>query len=328
LIDQNQIAGAPLVTIGITCYNAEDTIGRAIASALGQDWPNIEVIVVDDRSSDGSSAIIQDWASREPRLRVHLHERNQGAAAARNSAVHLANGEFIAWFDDDDESRSDRIRVQCNLLRDYMSKTGAETVLCYCSGVRRYPNGYELPLLAVGSQPAIPVGETMANHLLFFARRQGVYFGGGTPTCSLMGPADVFEKVGGFDENLRRQEDADFAVRAAFIGCHFIGTSEPLLLQFATVGADKSSDAEYESFVRLLDKNRDYLTAKGVYRYMRGWAAVRRHHFNRQPWSAVLALLCLFARYPFRTTRHFVISAPRRWRHERRMRAYLVGQTA
>ena len=104
--------GMPLITVGLTCYNAVDTIDRAIASAIAQDWPSFEIVVVDDKSGDQSLSRIQAWAARDQRIRFEQHETNRGAAAARNSIVRLAKGEFIAWFDDDDESHPSRLRVQ------------------------------------------------------------------------------------------------------------------------------------------------------------------------------------------------------------------------
>ena len=92
----------PLITVGITCFNAEDTIGRAIESALEQDWPNKEIIVVDDISSDGSVEVIKSYSGRGVMLVAHLE--NTGPGGARKSLLDAANGELLAFFDDDDES--------------------------------------------------------------------------------------------------------------------------------------------------------------------------------------------------------------------------------
>jgi len=194
-------------------------------------------------------------------------------------------------------------------------------VACYTSGTRFYPNGYEMPICAIGSRPVVPVGTVLADYLLAFTRRPGVYYGSGTPTCSMMARAATFARVGGFDVAMRRQEDADFAVRLALEGGHFIGTPEPLLLQYATTGSEKSARIEHESLRRLLDKNREYLQKQGLYDYMIGWSEIRFRHFNRQPLRALLALLRLGMRHPLRVVRHFLVSASRRYWHERKMRA-------
>ena len=98
-----------LVTIGITCFNAEETIKRAIRSALGQDWQNIEILVVDDCSTDSSVEIITKAITNDSRARLIKHVKNCGPAGARNTILDQACGEFIAFFDDDDESMPGRI---------------------------------------------------------------------------------------------------------------------------------------------------------------------------------------------------------------------------
>ncbi|HET6348444.1 MAG TPA: glycosyltransferase family 2 protein, partial [Candidatus Krumholzibacteria bacterium] len=67
-----------LITVGITCFNAEDTIERAVRSAQAQTWDNIEIVVADDASRDRSRAIVQQLASGDARIRVVHHETNSG----------------------------------------------------------------------------------------------------------------------------------------------------------------------------------------------------------------------------------------------------------
>lgn len=311
----------PCITIGITCFNASATIARAVRSALAQDWTNTEIVIVDDGSSDGSRAILQELAAAEPRIRLVLHERNLGTSAARNSVLKAATGAFVAFFDDDDTSDPRRLSIQYARLAAYEAETGAKLIACYASGLRRYPNGYDMPFDAVGSRPAVPIGEAMARFLLVFDRRPGVFYGNGTPTCSLMARRSVFEFVGGFDEAMRRQEDADFAIRLALSGGHFIGTPERLIEQYVTSGAEKAARTEHDSFLALLRKNAEYLKRSGDYGYALRWAELRFRYFSRQPIHATIALLNLLSRFPRRASRHFVVSAARRYLHERRIAA-------
>ena len=314
------MSGPCLITIGITCFDAADTVARAVASAAAQDWPNVEIVVVDDGSTDGSRALLRALARVEPRMRLVLHDRNRGCAAARNTILAEAKGDFVAFFDDDDESDPARLRVQHARIAAHRAATGARLVACYASGERVYPNGYRLDLPAIGSRGEIPVGTDVADYLLAFRRRRGVFFGAGTPTCALMADRGTFRATGPFDEALRRQEDADFAIRLARLGGHFVGTPEPLFVQYASAGADKTADVEHQSLLRLLHKNRDHLEARGLYRYMLGWADLRHRHFRGERGRALTALLALGLRFPLRTGRHFAVSALRRFRHERRMR--------
>lgn len=309
----------PLISIGITSFNAALTIERALNSSLSQDWPNLEILAVDDGSTDKSFEILSQAALADNRLRIIQHSDNQGCAAARNTLVKEAKGEFIAFFDDDDVSRLDRLRLQYKHIVDYEQSTDTRLIACYASGKRVYPNGYVLPLRAVGSDGPPPAGTAMADYLLFHKRDPAFFYGAGTPTCSLMARTSLFRELGGFDTAMRRQEDVDFAIRLSLMGGHFIGIPEPVLTQHATGGNEKGALVEFESFLRLLNKNADYLQTTDSYRYMRMWSEMRYRHFAGQDGHAFLLLTRLFLAYPRRTTRHFLYSATRRYSHERKM---------
>ncbi len=112
----------PLITIGITSFNAEDTIARAIESAFAQDYPNIEIIIVDDCSSDESCTVIQKAIKGYPVARLIPHETNTGFAGALNTIINTAKGAFIAIFDDDDVSLPPRLSAQYQRIIDYEKK--------------------------------------------------------------------------------------------------------------------------------------------------------------------------------------------------------------
>ena len=85
-----------LITCGITAYNAEDSIERAIRSALSQTWRPLEIVVVDDCSTDRTSEILQRLTSEHDEIRIIHHRENRGVAAARNSIINEAKGSFVA----------------------------------------------------------------------------------------------------------------------------------------------------------------------------------------------------------------------------------------
>jgi glycosyltransferase involved in cell wall biosynthesis len=99
----------PLVSILIPAYNAEAWIADTIRSAIDQTWPRKEIIVVDDESTDRTLAVARQFASRD--VAVVAHE-NQGAAATRNHAFSLCQGDFIQWLDADDLLSPDKIEKQ------------------------------------------------------------------------------------------------------------------------------------------------------------------------------------------------------------------------
>jgi glycosyltransferase involved in cell wall biosynthesis len=98
---------SPLVSVLITVYNGAPYLGEAIESALGQTWPRVEVVVVDDGSDDGSA----DVARAHDVVFERLPERT-GIGAARNRAAALASGEFLTFLDADDRFPPDKLDVQ------------------------------------------------------------------------------------------------------------------------------------------------------------------------------------------------------------------------
>lgn len=103
----------PLVSICIPCHNAAPYVGQAIESILAQSWTAIEIIVVDDGSTDGSGTILDTYASS--RLRV-IHQENRGQCAAANCAFTEAQGDLIKFFDADDLLAPESIEAQVHRL--------------------------------------------------------------------------------------------------------------------------------------------------------------------------------------------------------------------
>ncbi|MEO8578451.1 MAG: glycosyltransferase family 2 protein [Gemmatimonadales bacterium] len=97
----DKIAGAPMVSVVITVFNREDFIAESIESVLGQTWKNLEVVVVDDCSTDQSYTIAERYLS-DPRVRVFRNDTNLGQFPNRNRAAALAVGEFLKFHDSDD----------------------------------------------------------------------------------------------------------------------------------------------------------------------------------------------------------------------------------
>jgi glycosyltransferase involved in cell wall biosynthesis len=102
----------PLVSILIPAHNAEQWIADTLRSALAQTWDRKEIIVVDDGSSDNTVQIAEKLASDGVRI---VAQKNQGAAAARNSALTLSQGDYIQWLDADDLLATDKIANQLAL---------------------------------------------------------------------------------------------------------------------------------------------------------------------------------------------------------------------
>ncbi|MER2520112.1 MAG: glycosyltransferase family 2 protein [Bdellovibrionales bacterium] len=114
----------PVVTVLIAVLNGAQTVRRAIASAQEQSEKDIEILIVDDGSTDNTAEIIQNLAARDPRIRLVRMEQNQGAAAASNIGIEQAQGEWIAILDSDDWWKSKRLET----LLATASQTNADVV--------------------------------------------------------------------------------------------------------------------------------------------------------------------------------------------------------
>lgn len=101
----------PLVSIIIPVYNAEKWLADCLQSALDQSVADIEVIAVDDGSTDGSLAILRAFADKDPRLKLLVNEQNCGQAATRNRGIDSSTGRWLAFLDNDDRLAPEFCRV-------------------------------------------------------------------------------------------------------------------------------------------------------------------------------------------------------------------------
>src|SRR5262249_57461388 len=102
----------------------------------------------------------------------------------------------------------------------------------------------------------------------------------GAPACALLARRSTFEAAGGFDPNLRRLEDSDFAIRLALCGGHFAGTTERLYVRHMTGGTEKSAEFDFAARNALAEKHRVYLEAIGRYQYAVRWPPLPYCPFN------------------------------------------------
>ena len=93
---------APLVSVLLTAYNREAYLAASIESVLAQSCGDFELIITDDRSSDGTLEIAREYERKDRRIHVHANERNLGDYGNRNFAASLASAEFLKFHDSDD----------------------------------------------------------------------------------------------------------------------------------------------------------------------------------------------------------------------------------
>lgn len=96
----------PLISIIVPVYNTEAYLDRCLESIVYQTYTNIEIICIDDGSTDDSGIILEKWKTKDPRIKV-FHKNNGGVASARNLGLKKSEGEYIGWVDSDDTITSD-----------------------------------------------------------------------------------------------------------------------------------------------------------------------------------------------------------------------------
>jgi glycosyltransferase involved in cell wall biosynthesis len=114
----------PKVSVVMAVYNAEPFIAEAANSVLEQDHSNLELLISDDGSTDGTLAIARELASRDSRVKVIHDEVNQGKAAAANRALSASDGELIAWLDGDDIMLPGKLSAQVSVLQSRPDAVG------------------------------------------------------------------------------------------------------------------------------------------------------------------------------------------------------------
>jgi glycosyltransferase involved in cell wall biosynthesis len=192
----------PLVSIIIPCYNSEFFLQEAIASALNQTYSNVEIIVIDDGSTDGSLKIIHSFGDK---IRWETGE-NRGAPLARNRGIELAKGEYIKFLDADDVLLPNCIESQVSQLTQLSSDN---KVIVYGDAIWVNQDGELLP-----SYPILPrqpnqdaIAHILANSPL--------------TSCPLHKREYLLE-IGGFNPSLPRGQEYDLHLRLVLAGVEFM----------------------------------------------------------------------------------------------------------
>ena len=108
----------PLISVIVPVYNTEQYLAKCVESIQNQTYPNIEIILVDDESPDGSPKLCDELAEKDGKIKV-IHQKNRGLGGARNSGKHASHGEYIAFVDSDDYIEPDMYEKMYQALQKY-----------------------------------------------------------------------------------------------------------------------------------------------------------------------------------------------------------------
>ncbi|HEY1405826.1 MAG TPA: glycosyltransferase family A protein [Spirochaetota bacterium] len=180
-----------LVSVVIPMYNAERSIAKSVSSAIKQRYAHIEVIVVDDGSTDRSPSIVKKIIAQNPKSKIRMvRKQNGGVSSARNAGMRTARGEFIAFLDADDAWMKEKTALQIAVLNEnpHVGMVGA------LISTARYRSGKD-------SEECIPI---TVRHQIFKNHFQ---------TSTVIVRRSVVNEIGYFDETQRYAEEGDYWIR-------------------------------------------------------------------------------------------------------------------
>jgi glycosyltransferase involved in cell wall biosynthesis len=205
-----------LVSVVIPAYNRAAVIGRALGSALRQTHTNLEIIVVDDGSTDATASVIEDLY--DPRVR-YLRQANQGAPAARNRGIREASGEFVAFLDSDDEWHPEKIARQ---VRAYRGSPSSDVGAVACGST----------WIDAGTGYQVDRGSTLSGRVFQRLLALESVSGG----SSLLVHRSVLAGVS-WDERFKALQDREFALALA-AKCSFETVAEPMVKIYRNHGGE------------------------------------------------------------------------------------------
>jgi len=233
----------PLVSIIIPVYNCEKFLECCVKSVLSQSWPEKEIIIVNDGSTDNSLKIAERINFREIRI---INQQKSGAAAARNTGLRYARGKYIQFLDADDLLSEDKIEQQV------MSLYGSEELVAVCSTVHFYrldthlenlPSPYDERFLFTTNKP-----------FEFLINLWGGNNGRGSmvqPNAWLT-PRKLIEKAGNWNEELSVDDDGEFFARVLLLSKGIVRTKGLNYYRKYQNGSNLSSSNDYKALQSLL----------------------------------------------------------------------------
>ena len=219
-----------LISVIIPSYNSGKFLGEAIESVVNQTYKNIEIIVINDGSTDNTEEIAKKWQKRDERVRYLKHKENKGLSAARNTGIRTSKGDVIAFLDADDIWLENKLEKQMDKIEKGADLVYSDAILISEIGKKLGKNHWERIKIR-------PYSGKSCLKLLF--QRDFI-----SPASSVILKKKIFEKIGGFDEKLKYVEDYDFYLRALKEAITIDYIKAPLL--FYRLGSEQMSKKEIE----------------------------------------------------------------------------------
>ena len=250
----------PLVSVVLPTYNRATCLRSAIDSVRDQSYQNWELLIVDDRSTDGTAALAASFGKLDPRIRYLKNDRSRGAGGARNRGIEEAGGEFVAFLDSDDRWYPQHLERTLAHFEAHpeVSLVGSEHWrINRLTGERKTTTGYLLGMIEVWEKDPIARRAIRADdirkdircisdrdHIISFLIGGFLWL----QTSTVVIRRRVFDKIGTFNERLVRYEDYEFWLRIN--GSFRIGFQPEPQGEFDITGLDEMEGDRYATYER------------------------------------------------------------------------------
>ena len=196
------------ISIIIPVYNVEPYIRKCLNSVVNQTYTNLEILLIDDGSTDNSGKICDEYAQNDNRIKV-FHKNNGGVSSAKNVGLKHITGKYVGFVDSDDWIEPDMYETMYNALK-------SENVTVNVAG---YFKDTALESAPVTNMECIPAGIISTRNMLLYPLKRDYYMGFCGYMCNKLFLADIFLKNDlKFDENIRYGEDVLFYTRTVLAG--------------------------------------------------------------------------------------------------------------
>jgi glycosyltransferase involved in cell wall biosynthesis len=264
----------PLVTVVLPTYNRPEFLVQAVQTVSEQTYESIELVIVDDHSSTPAREVLAaESITSSLRINHQRHDTNRGANAARNTGIRCANGQFIAFLDDDDEWAPEKIERQVETFQRTGDDTGVVyTWIEYVYGSTGEKNTKTSTISGDVTEKLL-TGESVAEFSAIMVR------------------SDVVDEAGLPDERFASWQDRDWYIRLSR-HCEFHPVKELLTVRHMDHGDQITSDFETKrdvSFPLFVKKHRSLASEYGLWTEreflgehtrMLGWSAVRNGYYG------------------------------------------------
>lgn len=240
----------PLISIIVPVYNVKNYLEKCLQSICGQTYKNLEIILIDDGSSDGSGELCNLFAQRDGRIKV-IHQANAGQSAARNRGLDIAQGEYFGFVDSDDWIEPDMYEFLYHLLKEN------EADISICShyrdkggkSVAKYASGERFVFTRDEAIRALAVDKHVRNYMVDKLFKRSLFAGIVFPVNRVFEDLAICYRVFYGAEKIVMQDTPKY---------HY------MIREGSTMQSKYNPQKEYQLFLAVCEQN-DFILEKGIW---------------------------------------------------------------